>query len=433
MKKIPKVNTVNNTFYSMFDTYHTDYTSDTSIVLYHMQYWQCPGNSKIFDTPFNDIHKSSQYISRRSIAILEYIRIKSAENNDGYYITKDQFHNNIMSYLEECDIPISASMRHTNDKPASYPIMHFYRPLLFYGLLEWNAYNGEESLRLSYMGEKFLHSIQKNDYFNANQHFIELLISVRYPNIAIQNEIDMPLFPFRILFKLLLEHNMLSERFITEQMVYITRYNDLSLYMMSKNLNDIGIGDGDKSKFYIWAIKGLVSLGYLDYKSKQNCISINNDYKDIFSAKLDKISFESMFINNDNILHNRRKVKKEYSTRDHKLPPLVKERDKHRCQYTNDLDSEVSLAVHHIIPIENQKNIKFKVDVVSNMISLNNTTHANIHKNKNFKIVLPILNFLYDFICENGFAQENGILSFEDFGNLLDKKNKNLLRENNII
>jgi len=211
--------------------------------------WQAPGNGKIFDDKLGN----NSYMNKRTICVLTYI-----QNNPK--VLQKKFELEIKDYL------ISCANYDKNDSLAS----HFFRPLVFLGFIY--QYNNS-SLELTIEGIKFLNAYKEQNFTKCKFYILNQLDNTKYPNIATK-KIKLQLFPFRILFKLLLENNDngLDSTFIKEQLVYISNIDDLNLYIANKNLDNIKKYKS-YDKFYTWVINSLVDIEILKKVSHRYFIS----------------------------------------------------------------------------------------------------------------------------------------------------------------
>ena len=145
--------------------------------------WQAPGNAKMFDDSIEHGYKTSKMV-QRSIGVLKFI----LNNNNN--ITVDKYKKLINSYL----------CKHYEHKINNSTLKHFYRPLQFVGFIRENE---ESVLSLSIDGKNFLSNLKKGNYEEAEKSYILQMLKTKYPNKATKS-ITLKLFPFRILFKLLL-------------------------------------------------------------------------------------------------------------------------------------------------------------------------------------------------------------------------------------
>ena len=156
-------------------------------------FWQAPGNGKGFDSFLNG------------------------------FVSQAQFIDEIKEYL----------LLHFNENPNESLGSHFYRPALFYGFLHINQDN---KISLSIEGNLFLNSYVKEDYNECQKLIINQLDNTTYPNSATTKIKSLKLFPFRILFKLLLNHGELDSSFIKRTLVHIKDLTDLREYNETKEM-----------------------------------------------------------------------------------------------------------------------------------------------------------------------------------------------------
>lgn len=119
------------------------------------------------------------------------------------------------------------------------------------------------ALELTIEGSKFLNSYNKKDFNKCRFYILNQLYNIKYPNKATKN-INLKLFPFKILFKLLLENNDngIDSDFIKEQLVNIVNLDSLNLYIQNKNLESIPKNTSYEN-FYTWVINSLVDIEIL--------------------------------------------------------------------------------------------------------------------------------------------------------------------------
>ena len=132
---------------------------------------------KIFDSSLKNI--AGNKMSERTIGILKYI----LENDNAVKI--DVFEKEIWDYLK----------KNYNHKENDSMIEHFYRPLLFYGLLR----DIDNTLSLSIDGKMFINHINNKKYHSAMKCFINQIIKTSYPNKATKF-VDISLYPFKNFF-----------------------------------------------------------------------------------------------------------------------------------------------------------------------------------------------------------------------------------------
>ena len=327
-------------------------------------FWQAPGNGKGFDSFLGDNSK----MNNRTIGVLSYIRENSLE--DGF-VTQVQFIDEIKAYL------LAKFQENPNESLGS----HFYRPALFYGFLHINTDN---KISLSIEGNLFLNAYERQNYLECQKLVINQLDNTTYPNSATQKIKELKLFPFRILFKLLLNEKELSSSFISRTLVHIKTVSDLAEYERTKELNSITSYSDSSSKylkFNTWVINSLVNLKILILEDKK--LSINEDVLKHIISLYQNTDLSHMFFNDTSCSVNE-KIAQIRVQRDATLILKAKKRDKFICQVNSDHSTFISRGVnyvegHHIIPMFQQKNYTFKLDDVDNISSLCPNCHREIH------------------------------------------------------
>jgi 5-methylcytosine-specific restriction protein A len=334
--------------------------------------WQAPGNGKIFDDKLG----SDSYMNKRTICVLEYI------NNNSKVLQKT-FELEIKDYLTSC------ANYNKNDSLAS----HFFRPLLFMGFIQ--QYDNS-TLELTIEGIKFLNAYKKQDFNKCKFYILNQLDNTKYPNKA-TNKVKLQLFPFRILFKILLENkdNGIDANFIKEQLVNIQKIDDLNLYIQNKKLENIP-KRSSYDKFYTWVINSLVNIEIL--KKDLDRYYIADDLLEYIKSLYQNLDFKDFFFKDDIVSCeiNNRTAKQRYK-RDIKLIAKAKDRDGFKCKINQEHITFISngknyVEGHHVIPMFQQKNYDFVLDDVNNIISLCPNCHRKIHSADDKK---EIINDLY--------------------------------------
>lgn len=352
-------------------------------------FWQAPGNGKGFDSFLGDNSK----MNNRTIGILSYIKEKSI--SDGY-VSEDKYKEEILQYL----------VNHFNADKNDSLETHFYKPALFYGFIQRN---NKHDLSLSVEGNLFLSFYKKQQYSECLKLIVNQLDNTIYPNSATQKVENLKLFPFRILFKLLLENKKIPVKFISENLVHIAKYQDILEFEKDKDINTIKKFEFESTKFKkfnTWVVNSLVDLKIL--KIKNNNLSIRNEMLEHIEVLYLKVGFVDMFFNatvcevNNNIAEKR-------IMRDQSLIVDAKKRDRFTCGISDTHNTFISKGVnyvegHHVIPMYQQKNYSFKLDDVDNIISLCPNCHREIHSADN---KINILNKLYELNIV--FMQSNNI------------------------
>ncbi len=214
--------------------------------------------------------------------------------------------------------------------------------------------------------------------------FVSQLDNTTYPNSATKKVKELKLFPFRILFKLLLDNTSFSSKFINHSLVHVKSYEDLKEYENFKDLSKIAYFSADSAKylkFNTWVINSLVSLNILTLSNKQ--LSIRNDIQEHIEVLYANTNFTDMFFDSTTCDVNKQIAHKRVQ-RDSNLILLAKKRDSSTCRVDKTHKTFLSkgnnyVEGHHIIPMFQQKNYSFRLDDIDNIISLCPTYHREIH------------------------------------------------------
>lgn len=289
-------------------------------------------------------------VSRRSIGVLEFIQEKNP--------TKTYFEENIKSYLEnKYDLP-------KNNSLAS----HFYRPLEFVGLIFWN----DDRMYLSIDGKNFLKNIREEKYQEAYISYILQLLKTKYPNTATK-DVKLNLFPYRIMFKLLLEKDNIEQDDFRYKIPYIKSMEDINNY---DNING-----SSYEKIISWTISYLLKWDVLI--TENNIYKINENKFPIIKDILSKIEFEDMFFEIET-LYQKSELRKKYK-RNQNLIKEVISKSNFKCFFdsshitfeTNQMENY--LEGHHIIPMCFSDSFKFNLDIEENLVPLCPNCHRKIH------------------------------------------------------
>ncbi|GAA5818091.1 MAG: HNH endonuclease [Methanobrevibacter sp. CfCl-M3] len=313
--------------------------------------WQVPGNGNPFDSKLEDWKNPSSKMSQRSIGVLKFI-------NNAQSITKKDFEKNIWDYLEK------KFQHQRNDSN----IAHFYRPLEFVGLIR----NIDNNLSISIDGKNFLNEIHQEKYEKATEFYILQLLKSSYPNSATK-DISLGLFPFRIIFKMLLD-NPIDKNWFKTKIPYITNIEDI------KNLKDIE--NPPYAKWYSWVLSYLLKWSVLD--DENGFLKINEDYNNFINGFLVNMGYEDMFFSSDETYlkqkNNLRQIK-----RDRKVTCEVLKENDYRC-FINENHRTFPTATatnyvegHHIIPISLKDSFEKNLDCEDNIIPLCPNCHKEIH------------------------------------------------------
>jgi len=321
--------------------------------------WQAPGNGRIFDKPLGE----SSYMNSRTIYVLKFIQEKKR-------VSQSQFEREIKDHLAQ----------NTEYEENSSVSSHFFRPLLFLGFIRINSF---KVLELTLEGDKFLHFYESGEYSKCKKYVLNQLDNSTYPSSATE-KIKLRLFPFRILFKLLLDENArgLSSHFLKERLVYLKEYEDLALYRRDEDVEKIQAKEEYK-KFYDWVISSLVSIEILKQVGKRCFIA--DDMLENVRALYSKLSYESLFFNDKTLLCQLDdKIAHERYKRDARLIQEAKSRDNYLCRVNEAHVAFVSkgnnyVEGHHVLPMFQQKNYAFELDDVNNVVSLCPNCHREMH------------------------------------------------------
>lgn len=341
-------------------------------------HWQVPGNGNPFDSDLKDWKNSK--MSERSIGVLKFI-------NDRERISKHNFENEIWNYL-------TTNFNHIKNNSN---IGHFYRPLEFAGLIRRSKNN---ILDLSIDGRNFLKYLDKGDYDRAKDFYILQLLKVKYPNSATPN-IKLYLFPFRIIFKLLLEYKSIDINFFSNEINYISKESDI--YSLFEEYSDAylsGLKFGGNVKWKSWVISYLLKWDILSIDSK-NRVSISENKKEFIKRTMSNYEYKDMFFTdeNDQIEKTLKTSVKVY--RDHSIAKASLEQYKYKCFINENHNTFPTrqtnnyVEAHHIIPISLQDSWEEKLDSTENLIPLCPNCHRAIHLSTN-EYKAKLLKSVYD-------------------------------------
>ena len=342
--------------------------------------WQVPGNGNPFDSTLKNWH--SHKMSERSIGVLEYI-------NEQKIINEEDFKNNIRDYLQK---------NYYHEKNESIA-KHFYRPLEFIGFIR----NDEGYLSLSIDGRNFLKEIHNQNYDKAIDYYILQLLKASYPNTATP-KIYLNLFPFRVIFKLLLEKPIPLNWFYTK-IPYIKTYED---YLNIENINEESY-----EKWKTWVLHYLKIWNIIEKDENENIVL--TDYKKEFiKSLLDHMNIKDMFFTTEQEFD---KVKNSIKCRKRNpsiVNSVVKEYG-HVCFFD---DTHITFPTysksnyvegHHIIPLALNDSFSEDLDCEENIIPLCPNCHKAMHHATN-KFKENLLNQILEY--DKDFDKFN--LSLED-------------------
>ena len=318
--------------------------------------WQVPGNANPFDGDLKDYTKN--IISQRSIGVLKFI----LDNNN--FITKKQFEIGIKDYLFNL-------FQHQDNKSLA---SHFYRPLEFVGLIR----NTNDTLSVSIDGRNFIKYIEKENYQEAKHFYLLQMLKAKYPNTATKDVKELKLFPFRIIFKMIIDKNLTEDDF-RYKIPYISSIDDI------KNFDSLPKLD-KYEKWKSWCISYLIKWNVLFY-TKDKIIKFSKDIEDFITAFILDMTYEDMFFKEENeqILTNKIKSIKSIN-RNQKIIDEVILNSNFKC-FINPLHitfasntRENYVEGHHIIPLSLQESFKDNnLDIKDNIVPLCPNCHKAFH------------------------------------------------------
>lgn len=341
--------------------------------------WQVPGNGNPFDSNLDDWNEHK--MSQRSIGVLEYI-------SEEIIVDIPTFTYEIKDYLENS---------YGHEKNDSL-VTHFYRPLEFVGFIR----NMDNKLSLSIDGKNFLREIHNGNYDKAVDFYILQLLKSSYPNTA-TSSIRLSLFPFRIIFKMLLDDPIPKQWFRTK-IPYIKSYEDL--------INIDNINEAPYEKWRTWV---LPYLNKWDIIEEDDGFIKLTDYKwNLLESSLSEMDYEEMFFESEqefDDIKNRIRCR----PRNPSVISSVLEKSNFSCFFDHNHTTFPSerrpnyVEGHHIIPISLNDSFYEELDCEENIISLCPTCHKAMHLATNeFK------EGLLSFILENNEDFKMFGLSLED-------------------
>lgn len=328
--------------------------------------WQVPGNGNIFDSKLEDWKNSNSKMSQRSIGVLEYIQKENI-------VPIEKFKNQIKPYL----------YKNFGHKINNSLTTHFYRPLEFAGLIR----NFDGNLSVSIDGKNFLKEIKNENYDCAINYYLLQLMKTSYPNTATK-DIFLTLFPFRIIFKLLLDHPIPLDWFCTK-IPYIKTYDDL--------INIENLNNPPYQKWKTWVLSYLIKWGILE--KKDDIIYLTNYKRNFLSKFLKHMKYKNMFFSgNEEYLIKLNNIGTKKRSR--KIIEEALKEGEFKCFFNENhitFKTETKpnyVEGHHIIPISLDDSFSQELDSLDNVIPLCPTCHRAIHfavndkKEELLKIVL---------------------------------------------
>ena len=319
--------------------------------------WRVPGNANPFNTKLEDWNKKmKKNMSQRSIGILEYL-------HDERVVEVTTYQDEIKEYLK-------TKYGHEKNKSEE---KHWIRPLVFMGFINYR----EDSLSLSIEGKNFLKQIHTENYDKALDFYLLMLLRSKYPT-PVAKDIYLSLFPFRIIFKMLLEKPIPKKWFITK-IPYIKNYDDL--------INIENIEGEPYTKWEEWVFPYLKNWGIIDKDEEDNIMLL--DYKrDFIESALGNIPFQSMFFESEEDYNN---VRNRFSCRprNQALINYVLKQKNYTCFFDNTHKTFPSktrpnfVEAHHIIPLSYNDDFDEELDCEENIIALCPNCHQAMHHAKN--------------------------------------------------
>lgn len=312
--------------------------------------WQVPGNGNPFDSTLEEWTENK--MSQRSIGVLEYI-------SEQIIVDIPQFKAEIYEYLE---------VFYGHEQNDSL-VTHFYRPLEFVGFIR----NRDNKLSLSIDGKNFLREIHNQDYDKALDFYILQMLKSSYPNTATKS-INLSLFPFRIIFKMLLENPIPKDWFLTK-IPYITSYEDF------KNIEKINMKEYEKWK--TWVLPYLEKWGIIEYEN--NYIQLADYKRELIESSLKNMSFEDMFFETEQEFDKVKNNIRCGRPRNNSLISSVLEEENYTCFFSDTHKTFPSttrpnyVEGHHIIPISLNDSFQEDLDCKENIIALCPNCHKAMH------------------------------------------------------
>ena len=318
--------------------------------------WQAPGNGKMFDSSIQDWETNK--MSQRSVGVLQFI-LANGNNMD-----VDGFESQICDYLNQ---------KYGHEENDS-TIKHFFRPLEFVGFIRKH----NNILNVSIDGRNFLNNIQNGNYKEAIESYILQMLKTQYPNTATKN-VELGLFPFRILLKLLTKRS-LSDADIKCKLAYITKYEDIENFDL--------LSGAEYDKWNTWVINSLVDIGVFERDAQGNLI-LSGEHKDFITDIVENMNYEDMFVyDEEEIILKKNDVRKK-AKRDQRIAKEVIEEAGHKCFFDEEhttfktKNSPNYMEGHHIIPVALGDSFEEELDCKDNLIALCPNCHKSMHLSVN--------------------------------------------------
>lgn len=341
--------------------------------------WQAPGNGRMFDSSLEDWENN--LMSQRCIGVLQFLE-------DNPLIEKELFEVEIAPYLE----------RRFGHEPNESIKAHFYRPLEFIGFMR----NMDDLLSLSVDGKNFLNAMMDEDYESALEFYVLQLLKASYPNHA-TDDIDLALFPFRIMFKLL-SKNSPHKGEVPKKMFYtdIPFINDITdiypllnklsdshylYYLEHSSLKDLEINSKNYyPKWYAWVVSSLREMNIVEEtgSARNLTVELASPIDEFIEGIVDKMHYEEMFFESSkdfSDLKNNIRCK----PRNQMVVQVVLEKSGYRCFFNENHITFESynrpnyVEAHHVIPVALNDSFDEELDCEENVIALCPNCHKAIH------------------------------------------------------
>ncbi|AGY41396.1 5-methylcytosine-specific restriction enzyme A [Mesoplasma florum W37] len=330
--------------------------------------WQAPGNSKIFDEDINENIKEGS-ITERTIKVLQFFASQPfydySKVNDLTEKMKDFLIANMKSF-----------------KPNKTTLSHFYKPLIFYEFV--NVFNlaGQPKISISATGRQFLKNYNEKKYNNAKMIFFQSTLQTRFfansATIKSQNE---KIFPFRMIYFLLIKNKKININDFENKLVYITCEKDFENF----EKGNIYFKSTEKAKKWkAWVISSLLDIKI--FVKEKNYIFLNDEYK-IWLEKNIELNKEYFIMDFDFDIDER--FKKIKSKRNRKLAVESYIKANWKCELNEEHFSfttnknKMFLESHHIIPFSHQNLYEQQLDCKENLIALCPNCHRSFHHSTN--------------------------------------------------
>ena len=341
--------------------------------------WQAPGNGRLFDSSLENWENS--FMSQRCIGVLQFLE-------DNPLIEKELFEVEIAPYLE----------KRFGHEPNESLKSHFYRPLEFIGFMR----NIDGLLSLSVDGKNFLNAMMDEDYESALEFYVLQLLKASYPNHA-TDDVDLALFPFRIMFKLLSKNSphkgKVPKKMFYADIPFINDINDIYsllnklsdtnyLYFLEcSTLNDLKVNSKNYySKWYTWVVSSLREMNIVKETGNRNnsTLELASPIDEFIEEIVNKMHYEDMFFESSkdfSDLKNNIRCK----ARNQMVVQEVLEKSGYKCFFNENHITFESynrpnyVEAHHIIPVALNDSFDEELDCEENVIALCPNCHKAIH------------------------------------------------------